>query len=80
MTQSRIPGPLGQTPDADTLEARAIGLSLRPGRRAPQADSPPGPVGLHVWNAPIFAAPGAVAKADKYRIRRQGADCSRHWS
>ena len=62
MTQSRIPGPLGRTPDADTIEARTIELSLRPGRRAPQADSPPGPVGLHIWSAPIFAAPGVVAK------------------
>jgi hypothetical protein len=63
MTQSRIPGPLGQTPDADTLEPRSIGLSLRPGRRAPHADTPPGPVGLHVWNSPILAAPNTVAKA-----------------
>ena len=63
MTQSRIPGPLGGSPDADTLEARAIGISLRPGRHSPQADSPPGPVGLHVWNSPIYAAPNSVTKA-----------------
>ena len=63
MTQARIPGPVGRSSDGEAIEPRTIGLSLRPGRRAPQADSPPGPVGLHVWNSPIFAAPNTVAKA-----------------
>ena len=62
MTQARIPGPLGQSPNSNTIEEPSNGLSVRPGRRAPHGDTPPGPVGLHIWNAPIFAAPGAVAK------------------
>jgi hypothetical protein len=62
MTQARIPGPLGHSPNNDVIETRSKGLSLRPGRRAPEGDRPPGPVGLYVWSAPIFAAPGAVAK------------------
>jgi hypothetical protein len=62
MTQARIPGPLGGTTNGDTIEAPPAGLALRPGRRTPQGDRPPGPIGLHIWSAPIFAAPGAVAK------------------
>ena len=63
MTQARIPGPLGQSPNGDAIEERSIGLSLRPGRRAPHGDRPPGPIGLYVWNTPIYAAPKSVAKA-----------------
>ena len=55
MTQARIPGPLGQRTGGEAI-------SIHPGRRLPQGDSPPGPVGLHVWNAPIFAAPNSVVK------------------
>ena len=62
MTQARIPGPLGGTPEGEAVEPRVIGPAMRPGRRPPQGDRPPGAVGLHVWSAPIFAAPGAVAK------------------
>ena len=61
MTQARIPGPLGLTPDGG-LNASNSGAVLRLGRRVPYTNRSPGPVGLHIWSAPIFAAPGAVAK------------------
>src|SRR6187455_1672721 len=63
MTQARIPGPLGQSTDGAEIEARSTGLALRPGRRSPHGDKPPGPIGLHVWNSPISAAPNSVTKA-----------------
>jgi len=61
MTQARVPGPLGQTPDGK-LDASDSGSVLHLGRRVPYTSRSPGPVGQHIWSAPIFAAPGAVAK------------------
>src|SRR5918994_1014005 len=62
MTQARIPGPLGHSPNSDAIETRSKEMSLRPGRPGPQGDRPPGPIGLHVWKGPIYAAPNSVAK------------------
>ena len=45
--RSRVPGPLG---------TNIVGAGVR------SRGGLPGPVGLNVWSAPIFAAPGAVAK------------------
>ena len=80
MTQARIPGPLGHSPNSDVIETPSKGLSLRPGRRAPEADRPPGPVGLHVWNAPDLRCAEQRRQGCQHGIRRQSTHCGRHRS